>query len=312
MRSLITGATGFVAGHLADALAAAGHEVTGLARSAGSRFGPVTFPLYSIDLLDIDAAESVLREAQPEWIFHLAGYANPGQSFRDPAGAWAGNLGATQALYDAIVRVGIRPRILYVSSGLVYGDAGPGEHVCVEDTPLRPASPYAASKAAADLLSYQQTRSPGLDIVRVRPFNQIGPGQSADYAAPNFARQIASVEKGKMPPVIATGNLSGQRDLTDVRDMVRAYLRLLEVGMTGEVYNAGSGRTCVMREVLDRLVALARVAVKVDERSDPARASDTSVSRSDNRKLRAATGWKPEYSLDQTLADILDDWRTRT
>lgn len=311
MRALITGATGFVAGHLADALASAGHQVVGLARSGGSRVGPVTFPLYSVDLLEVEATEGVLREAQPDWIFHLAGYANPGQSFRDPAGAWAGNLGATQALYEAVARTGSRPRILYVSSGLVYGDVGPGEHVCLEDTPLKPDSPYAASKAAADLLSYQQTRSPGLDIVRVRPFNQIGPGQSSDYAAPNFARQIAAIEKGKSPPVVVTGDLSGQRDLTDVRDMARAYIRLLEVGMTGEVYNAGSGRTCVMRDVLDRLVSLSRVAVKVEERVDPARASDTSVSRADNRKLRAATGWKPEYSLDQTLADILDDWRKR-
>lgn len=311
MRALITGATGFVAGHLADALATSGHQVAGLARSAGSRFGPVTFPLYSVDLLDVDSTEGVLREAQPDWIFHLAGYANPGQSFRDPAGAWAGNLGATQALYEAVARTGSRPRILYISSGLVYGDAGPGERVCVEDTPLKPDSPYAASKAAADLLSYQQTRSPGLDIVRVRPFNQIGPGQSSDYAAPNFARQIAAIEKGKSPPVVVTGDLSGQRDLTDVRDMARAYIRLLEVGMTGEVYNAGSGRTCVMRDVLDRLVSLSRVAVRVEERVDPARASDTSVSRADNRKLRAATGWKPEYAFDQTLADILDDWRTR-
>jgi GDP-4-dehydro-6-deoxy-D-mannose reductase len=312
MRCLITGATGFVAGHLADALTAAGHDVAGLARSAGSRFGPAPFPLYAVDLLDVAESERTLRETRPEWVCHLAGFANPGRSFHDPAGAWAGNLGATQGLYQAILQSGLSPRILFVSSGLVYGDLSEGEQVCAEDTPLRPASPYAASKAAADLLSYQLTRSPGLDIVRVRAFNQIGPGQSADYAAPNFARQIAAIERGQTPAVVVTGDLGGQRDLTDVRDMVRAYIRLLEVGVKGEVYNAGCGQAYSMRDVLDRLVARSRVAVTVDERVDPARRGDTAVSRADTRKLRLATGWTPTYTLDQTLADILDDWRARS
>src|SRR5439155_26103726 len=147
-------------------------------------------------------------------------------------------------------RSGRRPRLLYVSSGLVYGDAGPGEQVCTEETPLKPASPYAASKAAADLLSYQQTRSPGLDVVRVRPFNQLGPGQSADYAVARFASEIVAVERGVKPHVELRGDLNARRDLTDARDMVRAYVRLLEVGRTGEVYNAGSGRTYRMQDIL--------------------------------------------------------------
>src|SRR4051812_37720597 len=135
MRALITGATGFVAGHLAAALEAAGHQPVGLARSPGSRFGPAPFPVYSVDLLDVEATDGVLRDVQPGWVFHLAGYANPGNSFRDPDGAWSGNLAATQGLFSAVVRSGLRPRILYVSSGLVYGDAGPGERVCTEETP---------------------------------------------------------------------------------------------------------------------------------------------------------------------------------
>jgi GDP-4-dehydro-6-deoxy-D-mannose reductase len=193
----------------------------------------------------------------------------------------------------------------------VYGDAGPGEHVCTEETPLRPASPYAASKAAADLLSYQQTRSPGLDVVRVRPFNQIGPGQSADYAVANFARQIVLVERGQASAVEVRGDLRARRDLTDVRDMVGAYVRLLEVGRPGEVYNAGSGRTYVIQDILDRLISLSGVPVKVEERMDTSRKADTAVTRADTRKLREATGWEPAYTLDQTLADVLADWRGR-
>ena len=307
MRCLLTGATGFVGRHLAAALRAAGHQVEGTAR----RPAPLPFPVHPADLGDPAAAEAVLRAARPDWVFHLAGYADNGRSYREPAAAWTGNLTVTRSLYDAVARSGLRPRILYVSSGLVYGDAGPGEHVCTEDTPLRPASPYAASKAAADLLSYQQTRSPGLDVVRVRPFNQIGPGQAADYAAANFARQVVAVERGQAQAVEVRGDLSARRDLTDVRDMVTAYIRRLEVGRTGEVYNAGSGQTYRMQDVLDRLVALAGVPVTVEERMDVSRKADTAVTRADISKLRAATGWAPTYPLDRTLADMLADWRGR-
>ena len=248
---------------------------------------------------------------RPEWVFHLAGYADNGRSYREPAAAWAGNLAATQTLYDAITRSGLRPRILYVSSGLVYGDAGPGEHVCTEDTPLKPASPYAASKAAADLLSYQQTRSPGpghrpgaaIQPDRAGPVGRLRGGQLRPPGGGRRAGQAAHVE--------AKGDLSARRDLTDVRDMAQAYVRLLDVGRTGEVYNAGSGRTYRMRDILDRLVALAGVPVTVEERPDPSRRADAAVSRADTRKLREATGWEPRYSLEQTLADVLGDWRGR-
>jgi len=307
MRCLITGATGFVGRHLIAALRAADHECVGLARDPG----PLDVPVHTADLIDTAAVEAVLRAVRPDWLFHLAGYADNGRSYKEPDQAWAGNLAATRSLYDAVARTDLRPRILYVSSGLVYGDAGPGEHILTEEAPLRPASPYAASKAAADLLSYQQTRSPGLDVVRVRPFNQLGPGQSADYAAANFARQVVAVERGQASAVEVRGDLNGRRDLTDVRDMVKAYVRLLEVGQTGEVYNAGSGRTYRMQEILDRLVALAGVPVTVRERPDESRKADTAVSRADIRKLREATGWQPAISLDQTLADMLADWRGR-
>jgi len=309
MKCLVTGATGFVGRHLSAALAAAGHEVFGLARASGSHDGSVGFPLYAADLLDAAAVDLTLQEVRPDWLFHLAGYANAGRSFREPEAAWSGNLHATQSLYTAIERSGLRPRILFVSSGLVYGDAEPGAPAFDELALLQPASPYAASKAAADLLSYQQTRSPGLDIVRVRPFNQIGPNQSAEYAAANFVRQIVAIERGNHDPKIVTLDLSAERDLTDVRDMVQAYIRLLEVGKTGDVFNAGSGRTYVMRDVLNKLIAMCRAKVDVEERPDPSRAKDTAVTRADTTKLRASTGWTPAYSLEQSLQDMLTDVR---
>jgi len=307
MRCLITGATGFVGPHLAAALLAGGDEVVGLARHSAA----VTFPLRSVDLLDCDATVAVLRDVRPDWIFHLAGYADNRKSIGEPAEAWKGNLSVTMSFYDAIRQAPIRPRILFVSSGLVYGDAGSSEEGFTENAVLAPTTPYAASKAAADLLSFQQTCSSGLDIVRVRPFNQIGPGQPPDYVVSSFASQIVNVELGHSPNVAPKGNLNGRRDLTDVRDMVRAYIRLMEVGVTGEVYNAGSGQTYVIRDVLDRLRSKARVPVLVQEPDSDNLLKDPAISRADISKLRATTGWSPTYTLDQTLADVLEDWRTR-
>ncbi|HEX3149546.1 MAG TPA: NAD-dependent epimerase/dehydratase family protein [Gemmataceae bacterium] len=301
MRCLITGATGFVGRHLIAALRAAGHEVVGLARESAD----LDILVHTLDLNDTPATTTLLKQIQPAWIFHLAGYADNGRSFQEPAAAWAGNRDATRSLYTAMVQAELRPRILYVSSGLVYGDAGPGEHVFTETDALRPASPYAESKVAAEQLS----REFPLDIVYVRPFNQIGPGQLPNYAVANFARQVVAVERELQTHVIVKGNLNARRDLTDVRDMVKAYIRLLEVGQSGEVYNAGSGQTYRMGDILNRLAALAHITLQIDDQSDPNRQADTAVSRADIRKLQQTTGWKPEHSVEQTLTDVLADCR---
>src|SRR5579883_2746123 len=223
MRILVTGVTGFAGSHLAEALLAqGGHRVIGVARQG-------TWPeacchlaaqveLYACDLCAGEALEQILRAVQPERIYHLAGYPHAGRSFQEADAAWQGNLTATRSLYDAVVRWGGRPRILFVGRGLVYGDSATGVQGCSENDLLRPDNPYATSKAAADLASYQYTRYPGLDIVRVRPFNHIGPRQAPQFAVSNFARQLAAIESGRQPPVLQTGNLQSYRDLSDVRD----------------------------------------------------------------------------------------------
>src|SRR5207248_6421611 len=177
-------------------------------------------PLVDCDLCNGKHVEAVLRDVRPQAIYHLAGYASAGRSFAEPDAAWTGNLTATRSLYEAIIRWGGRPRILFVGSGQVYGEGGSCEIAQNEEGVLRPSSPYAASKAAADLASYQYSRAPGLDIVRARPFNHVGPRQSADYAIANFARQVAAIARGLQPPVLETGNLESRRDLSDVRDVV--------------------------------------------------------------------------------------------
>jgi GDP-4-dehydro-6-deoxy-D-mannose reductase len=314
MRILLTGVSGFAGSYLAEALLGQdGVELFGTSRS--TRWPPELshlaerVVLHRCDLGDGPGIEAILREVQPEQIYHLAGYSNAGQSYRESEAAWAGNLTSTRCLYDAIQRWGGRPRILYVGSGLVYGELDDPTRAFDELSPLRPSSPYAASKAAADLMSYQYARSVALDIVRVRPFNHIGPRQSPQYAVAHFARQLAAIECGKQAPLLETGNLDPRRDLTDVRDMVRAYILLMERGQTGEVYNAGTGQTHAMHEVLQRLLALANLEIEVRQRPGLVRAADTKVIRADASKLRNEIGWRPQRSLDQTLANTLAYWR---
>jgi GDP-4-dehydro-6-deoxy-D-mannose reductase len=315
MRILITGATGFVGGHLVERLLGGNHEIHGLSRRAA---WPAEWAhlegrvqLHAADLNCPLETLAALQSIRPDWIFHLAGYANTGKSFAEPDAAWRGNWQATFHLYESIARLGCRPRVLYASSGLIYGNPDGGDRICRETDALYPASPYAASKAAADLLSYQVTRSPGLDVIRVRCFNQIGSRQSPDYATANFARQIAAIERQAQPPVLMTGDLSGQRDLTDVRDMVRAFVALMERGQSGAAYNAASGVTHSMQSVLERLQALSATPVEVRQRLDPERRADTAVARADIHKIQAATGWRTEYTLEQSLADLLEYWRHR-
>jgi GDP-4-dehydro-6-deoxy-D-mannose reductase len=313
MRILITGITGFVGGHLVEHLVAAGgHALFGLSRrgtwpAALAHLTPHA-QLVAADLLDHASTERAVRAVRPEWVIHLAGYANTGGSFRDPDRAWADNLTATRLLYDVLAGTGLRPRTLFVSTGLIYGEPDRPDEACDERTTLKPASPYAASKAAADIVSYQYARSHGLDIVRVRLFNQIGPRQSADFAVPNFARQIAAAEAGRQS-VVETGDLSARRDITDVRDIVAAFPLLLEKGVSGEAYNAARGDSYRVGDLLDRLVALARVPIQVNQKIEPGRKADTAVTRADATKLHTTTGWQPRIPLDRTLADILDYWR---
>jgi GDP-4-dehydro-6-deoxy-D-mannose reductase len=316
MRILVTGISGFAGRHLAEALLAQpGIELFGTSRnrsSSPSQPFADRVQFDSCDLADAMQVQALVRAVKPQQVYHLAGFAHASRSFQEPDAAWDGNLRATRNLYDALHDWGGRPRILYVSSSLVYGEPESPDQAHHERTPLRPASPYASSKAAADLMSYQYTRFPGLDIVRVRPFNHTGPGQSPDYAVPHFAQQVAAIEQGRQAPVLKTGHLSPRRDLTDVRDIIRAYVLLMENGLSGEVYNAGTGVAYSMQEVLDRLLALARVKIEVQEQPELVRAMETNVLRADATRLRQQTGWSPRFSLDQTLRDTLAYWRGET
>jgi GDP-4-dehydro-6-deoxy-D-mannose reductase len=312
MRALITGITGFVGGHLADALLAeGGHQLVGLSRAGRwpphlAHLGAVE--LRAVDLSDAAAVQAVLRDVRPDWVFHLAGYANPTAARKHPADCFRDNLTATRTLYDAAVAVGQSPRILFASTGLMYADAPPGVPLA-EDAPFDlQQHPYKESKAQADALSGEVWERHRLPVVRVRLFTQIGPRQVGDYAVARFAEQIAAFEAGR-GTAVNTYDLSGYRDLTDVRDMVRACRLLIEKGEPGEAYNAGSGRAWQMKDVLEKMLALTPVRPPVNSPAPDSKAP--AVNRADTTRLHAATGWRPLIPLEQSLNDVLNWWRNK-
>src|SRR5690606_23288546 len=201
-------------------------------------------------------------------------------------------------------------RVLAVSSADVYGIVTPDELPLTEDSPLRPASPYAASKVAADYLGLQAWLGRGLPVMRVRAFNHLGPGQTDKFVAPALASRVARAERDG-GEVITVGDLSARRDFTDVRDVVRAYRLLMERGEPGEVYNVCSGVGVAVPDVAARLVARSRVPLRVEVDQALLRPVELPVLRGSHDRLTDATGWEPEISIDQTLTDLLEDWRTR-
>jgi GDP-4-dehydro-6-deoxy-D-mannose reductase len=302
VRVLITGAAGFVGRHLADQLTAAGHDVHGTGRSPEA---PVDFDYTTLDLLDADAVTACIRDTSPDWIAHLAADASVAQSWQDPGGTLRNNIESTANVLEAAGDAAV----LVAGSGEVYG---PPNALPVDEThELRPQNPYAVSKAATDLLGGFYADAHGRRVIRTRAFNHFGPGQSDQYVVAAFARQIAEAERaGAGAVTVRTGNLDARRDFTDVRDVVRAYLLLLDDAEAG-TYNVSSG---ISRSAADILAALAQESqLDVQHETDPARLRNHEVMdiRGSHDKLTNATGWKPEIAFEQTIRDTLDWWRSR-
>jgi GDP-4-dehydro-6-deoxy-D-mannose reductase len=315
MRVLITGATGFVGRHLIQHLAEVGDAVVGL--SSSGKWPPQTpslerlARLERIDLADgeqVHALAQLIARKQPEAIYHLAAQSNPQASLADPRGTWSTNLGGALNLLEAARDSGVPARILLVGSGVCYGNPPPGQLPVTESCPLRPPNPYAASKAAADLLGIQHVLTHDAHIVLARPFNHAGPGQSPNYALGGWARQVAEIELDRKRS-IEVGNLEVVRDFTDVRDIVRAYRLLILHGTPGEAYNIGTGRENSLRDLLEILRATSRVPFEITV--DPARQRPSDQPRllADATKLRQATGWQPRFTIEQTLLDMLEACR---
>lgn len=315
MKVLVTGAGGFVAGHLVDFLRAAHPEATlfGLVRPHGTASSPAggAITVLEADLNDPGSLEPVLDAVTPDRIVHLAGQSSVHLSWIDPGGTLRTNVLGIVHLLDAVRRRGFAPAVLVVGSAEEYGMVDPAELPLREDMPLRPSSPYAVSKVAQGLLALQYGPAGGLRILRTRTFHHTGPGRGETFAESSFARQIAEIEAGRRPPVLQVGNLDAVRDYTDVRDVVRAYWALLDRGAAGEVYNVCSGQGRRIRDLLEVLLAASGTKVEVRVDKDRLRPSDVPALVGDPARLRAATGWQPRVPLEDSLRELLQDWRQR-
>lgn len=298
VRVAVTGAGGFVGARLVARLGAAGYEVVASDRE--------------LDVTDAAAVRASALRERPDAIIHLAAVSSVRAAVDAPALAWRVNfLGARSVLEAAAAlarEAGSGPRVLLVGSGQIYGAAAPGASPFDELAPLRPRTPYDWTKAAADGLGAAHAAR-GADVIRLRPFNHTGPGQSPAFVASSFARQIAEIECGLRPPVLSVGNLESVRDFLDVDDVIDAYLALLAPGTRAGVFNVASGRGVSGRELLDLLLAASSARPRVVV--EPARVRPTDVSVGDAARLRAATGWAPRRALADTLTRLLDAWRRR-
>lgn len=294
MKVVVTGATGFVGQHLVEHLTGRGDTVDALGAE-------------HLDVTDAGAVRDRLASSHPEVVYHLAARSHVGESWDAPAAVLRVNAEGTLNVLRASVEAGVG-RVLVVGSADEYGAVRPGDLPVDEGAPLRPMTPYGASKVAADFLALQAFLGDGLATIRTRSFNHTGPGQPPRFVVPSVAHRIARAEREGQRE-LPIGSLDAVRDFTDVRDVVRAYRLLAEHGEPGEVYNVCSGRGVSVQEVVDRLLELSGAGV--EPVVDPALVRPVDVPRlvGDNSRLRAATGWEPTIPLDQTLGDVLADQR---
>jgi GDP-4-dehydro-6-deoxy-D-mannose reductase len=296
MKALVTGATGFVGRHLCDHLTSCGDVVTGVDRSVEGPF----------DVTDAASVRDAFDEARPEVVYHLAALAHVGESWDNPGLVVRVNVEGTVNVLNAAARVGAR-RVLVVGSANEYASnaaAGPIR----EDASVRPVTPYGASKAAAAIFAEQAFLATGLETIRTRAFNHAGPGQSPTFLVPALAARIAVAEAGA-GDAITVGSLEPVREVNDVRDVVRAYRLLIEHGTAGDVYNVCSGIGYSVAEIVEHLLSMAKRELRAVVDPELVRPVDVPSFVGDPSKLRAATGYEPKYTLDDTLSAVLDEAR---
>lgn len=296
---LVTGATGFLGSYTVAAFRDAGRDVVGT-----SFGGDVGRGLAALDLRSAGQVDVVVARVRPAVVVHLAAIANPGEAQADAARAYDVNVLGQLRLIQAMLRHAPEARLVVMSSSEIYGRIETGELVD-EDAPLRPASVYAATKAAADLQALQYHLSDGLDVVRLRLFGSVGPGRSTDYFPGRQVHAVAAILEGEAEPVVPTFSLAGARDYVDVRDVAQAIVAAAERGRTGAVYNVATGRAWPLRQIVERLIAIGGIHAEIHEERKLPPGRHGAVVAGDATRLRTDTGWQPRITINQSLRDAL-------
>ena len=309
-KALIIGAAGFVGGYLIRELTAAGWEVH--ASCLPNENIKENCTVHTLDIMDKDSITAVVNSIMPDIIYHLAAQSSVAVSWKKPQLTAEVNVIGTINLLESLREAEKKDiRTVLIGSGEEYGFIRQGACPLSEEEVLNPGNIYAATKACQGMLGEIYARAYKMDIVMVRAFNHSGPEQSDIFVISDFCKQAAEIEKGLREPVISVGNLEAMRDFTDVRDVVRAYRLLGEKGRSGQVYNVGRGKAVKIQFILDTVLGFAEKPIEVKRDPNRMRASDIPLIEPDVSKIYADTGWKAEISMEQTIEDTLNNWRTK-
>lgn len=308
MKILIIGAGGFAGRYLMEAIADIGGDIYAT-KLPNENIDVAGITVCDLDITDPTAVVDLLARICPDHVYHLAAQSSAALSWKRPQLTMQINLIGALNVLEAVRGLPKTSRVLLIGSGEEYGAALQEEMPIREGNAVRPQNPYAVSKLAQNLLGGLYAKAYGMEILSVRAFNHIGPRQAADFVAADFCRQTALIEKGKQSPIIKVGNLSAVRDFTDARDVVHAYILLMEKGIAGETYNVGGGTVCAISQLLERILSLSTVKIAVEVDKARFRPIDAPKISADITKLQTDTAWKPLHGMDETLLDTLEFWR---
>lgn len=310
-KAMVIGAAGFVGNYLMQYLYKECNMEVYVTKLSHEEIGSNYVKVYDLDILNKEAIVSLLFEIRPDYIFHLAAQSSVGLAWKNPCLTIDVNIKGSVNVMDAVRELYYKPRVLLIGSGEEYGHINAGETPIKEENMIRPGNIYAATKVCQNMIGSIYAQAYDMELMMVRAFNHIGPTQAPMFVVADFCKQVAEIEKGIREPIMYVGNLEAQRDFTDVRDVVRAYAMLIEMGEPGETYNVGSGCAISIRRILELIISLSSKDIKVEIDPNKLRPIDVPIIEANTAKMRNLTGWEPKITLEQTIEETLDYWRKR-
>ena len=311
MRALIIGGAGFVGQHLINHIKEQTDWQIYVTKIPSEKLEINGVTILDLDILNMGEINQLLQQVQPDYIFHLAAQSSVAYSWKNPGLTIDVNIKGTVNVLDAVRFLSNKPRVLLIGSGEEYGYIQEDEVPIKETNATRPGNVYAATKVAQNNIGTIYAKAYQMDIVMVRAFNHIGPNQEPMFVVADFCKQVVDIEFGLKEPTLKVGNLNAKRDFTDVRDVVRAYVLLVQKGVSGEIYNVGSGYALEINQILQKIISLSKTSIKIEVDAQRIRPSDIPIIEADTAKIYECIQWSPLIPIEQTLEETLDYWRNR-